>query len=201
MLTSSPTARARNRRFWPLRALRAHTKAPYKTDSLWRTLRPLNRPGRAGHSMMIFGLTWFCAGSASCAAQVNAVWLHEAMQDWLTWIFGCSSVQPSFTVGGQPLQSLYAYKKVRSDCPFALPFSHFIPALLKTCDSSVSKTTMSLSACFLKMSMPKIVHYFPQIILFAKNIQLLAANVVRLRLDNHVRSGPFHETTPRCETS
>ena len=92
--------------------------------------------------MMIFGLTWFCAGSASCAAQVNAVWLHEAMQDWLTWIFGCSSVQPSFTVGGQPLQSLYACEKVRSDRPFARPFSHFIPALLKTCDSSASKATM-----------------------------------------------------------
>ena len=36
------TARAGNRRFW-----RAHTKPPYKTNLLCKTLRLLNRPGRA----------------------------------------------------------------------------------------------------------------------------------------------------------
>jgi hypothetical protein len=41
------SARAGHRRFWPLSALRAHTKAPYKTDLIWKTLRPLERPGRA----------------------------------------------------------------------------------------------------------------------------------------------------------
>ena len=40
-------AQAGNRRFWPLSALRAHTKAPQKTDLLLETLRPLKRPGRA----------------------------------------------------------------------------------------------------------------------------------------------------------
>jgi hypothetical protein len=30
-----------------LSALRAHAKAPYKTDLLWETRRALNRPGRA----------------------------------------------------------------------------------------------------------------------------------------------------------
>ena len=44
----APTsARAGNRRFGLLRARRAHTKAPYKPDLLWETLRALNRPGRA----------------------------------------------------------------------------------------------------------------------------------------------------------
>ena len=43
----SATARAGNRRFWMLSALRTHTKAPYKTDSLWRTLMTLKCPGRA----------------------------------------------------------------------------------------------------------------------------------------------------------
>jgi hypothetical protein len=42
------TARAGNRRFELLRALRAHTKVPYKIDLLWRTLRPLKRPRRPG---------------------------------------------------------------------------------------------------------------------------------------------------------
>ena len=37
-----------NRRSRPLSALRAHTKPPYKTDLLWRTLRVLNRPRWAG---------------------------------------------------------------------------------------------------------------------------------------------------------
>jgi hypothetical protein len=41
------TARAGNRRFGLFSALRAHTKAPYQTDSLWKTRRALNRPGRA----------------------------------------------------------------------------------------------------------------------------------------------------------
>jgi hypothetical protein len=40
-------ARAENRSVMRLSALRAHTKAAYRTDSLWETLRPLNRPGRA----------------------------------------------------------------------------------------------------------------------------------------------------------
>jgi hypothetical protein len=44
---SRGTARAGNRRFWRLSALRAHTKAPYKTDLLWKTPRALKRPGRA----------------------------------------------------------------------------------------------------------------------------------------------------------
>jgi hypothetical protein len=34
-------------RFGMLSALRAHTKAPYKTDLLWKTLRALNRPWAA----------------------------------------------------------------------------------------------------------------------------------------------------------
>jgi hypothetical protein len=41
-------ARAGNRRFWRLSALRAHTKAPYKTDLNRKTLRALKRPGRPG---------------------------------------------------------------------------------------------------------------------------------------------------------
>jgi hypothetical protein len=41
------TCRAGNRRFWLLRGLCPHTKVPYKIDSLWETLRPLKRPGRA----------------------------------------------------------------------------------------------------------------------------------------------------------
>jgi hypothetical protein len=44
------TARVRKRRFWMLSALRAHTKALYKTGLLWETLRALRtlkRPGRA----------------------------------------------------------------------------------------------------------------------------------------------------------
>ena len=46
MSTESATA-AGNRRFGPLSALRAHTKAPYKSDSRWQTLMALNHPGRA----------------------------------------------------------------------------------------------------------------------------------------------------------
>jgi hypothetical protein len=38
---------AGNRRFVLLSALRAHTKPPYKLDLLVKTLRVLNRPGRA----------------------------------------------------------------------------------------------------------------------------------------------------------
>ena len=41
------TARVGNRRFGLLSALRSHTKAPYKIDLLWETLRVLKRPGRA----------------------------------------------------------------------------------------------------------------------------------------------------------
>jgi hypothetical protein len=41
------TARARNRRFGLLSALRAHTKPPHKTDSLWKALRVPKRRGRA----------------------------------------------------------------------------------------------------------------------------------------------------------
>ena len=33
-------ARAGNRRFWLLSALRTHTTAPYKSDLMWKTLRP-----------------------------------------------------------------------------------------------------------------------------------------------------------------
>jgi hypothetical protein len=43
----SSSARAGNRRFWLLSALRAHTKAPYKTDLLGKTLRAFSRPGRS----------------------------------------------------------------------------------------------------------------------------------------------------------
>jgi hypothetical protein len=43
----SPSARAGNRRFRSLSALRAHTKAPYKIDFHRKTLWALNRPGRA----------------------------------------------------------------------------------------------------------------------------------------------------------
>ena len=42
------TARAGNRHFWLLSSLRAHAKAPYKTDLLRKTRRPLKRPGRPG---------------------------------------------------------------------------------------------------------------------------------------------------------
>jgi hypothetical protein len=42
---SQRTARAGNRRFGPLSALRAHTKAPYKMDFNRKTLRALNGPG------------------------------------------------------------------------------------------------------------------------------------------------------------
>ena len=38
------TARAGNRRFWLLSALRAHTKAPYKIDFHRKTRTALNRP-------------------------------------------------------------------------------------------------------------------------------------------------------------
>ena len=41
------TARAGNRRFWPLSALRAHTKAPYKTDLHSKMLMALKSPGTA----------------------------------------------------------------------------------------------------------------------------------------------------------
>jgi hypothetical protein len=41
------TARAGNRRFGRLSALRAHTKTPYKTDLHRNTLMELNRPGTA----------------------------------------------------------------------------------------------------------------------------------------------------------
>ena len=44
----APTAPAGNRRFWRLSAQRARTKALYKTDLLWETLRALNRPGGPG---------------------------------------------------------------------------------------------------------------------------------------------------------
>jgi hypothetical protein len=43
----APPPRAGNRRFWCLSALRAHTKAPYKTDFHRKTLRALNRPWAA----------------------------------------------------------------------------------------------------------------------------------------------------------
>jgi hypothetical protein len=43
----SITARAGNRQFGLLSALRAHTKTPHQTDSLWETLRARKRPGRA----------------------------------------------------------------------------------------------------------------------------------------------------------
>jgi hypothetical protein len=45
--SSSGSARAGKRRFWPLSALRAHTKAPHKTDLHRKTLMALNRPGAA----------------------------------------------------------------------------------------------------------------------------------------------------------
>jgi hypothetical protein len=46
-LRNLSTARAGNRRFWRLSALRAHTKAPYKMDFHRKTLRALNRPKAA----------------------------------------------------------------------------------------------------------------------------------------------------------
>jgi hypothetical protein len=42
-----PSDRAGNRRFGPLSALRAHTKAPYKIDYHRKTLMALNRPKAA----------------------------------------------------------------------------------------------------------------------------------------------------------
>jgi hypothetical protein len=44
------TARAGNRCFWYLSALRAHTKAPYDMDLYSKTLRALSRPRRPGQS-------------------------------------------------------------------------------------------------------------------------------------------------------
>jgi hypothetical protein len=44
---SASAARAGNRRFGRLSALRAHTNAPSKNDVLWETPRALHRP-RAG---------------------------------------------------------------------------------------------------------------------------------------------------------
>ena len=41
-----PPAEARNRRFGPLSALRAHTNAPGKAGLLWETLRAPNSPAR-----------------------------------------------------------------------------------------------------------------------------------------------------------
>ena len=46
------TTRAGNRRFWCLCTLRAHTKAPYKTDLHRKTLRALKRPGGPGQEPM-----------------------------------------------------------------------------------------------------------------------------------------------------
>jgi hypothetical protein len=40
----TPSCQAENHRLKLLSALRAHTKVPHKTDLLWETLRPLNRP-------------------------------------------------------------------------------------------------------------------------------------------------------------
>ena len=53
-------AQVGNRGFEPSSVLRAHAKSPYKPESLWRTPRSPNRPGRAQ------------AVSASCAARVSA---------------------------------------------------------------------------------------------------------------------------------
>ena len=46
--TLGQTARAGNRRFGLVSALRAHTKAPYRTDLLREMLRALKRPARGG---------------------------------------------------------------------------------------------------------------------------------------------------------
>jgi hypothetical protein len=43
----TPSCQAENHRLKLLSALRAHTKVPHKTDLLWETLRPLNRPETA----------------------------------------------------------------------------------------------------------------------------------------------------------
>jgi hypothetical protein len=45
--SASRTARAGNRRFWRLSALRAHTKRPIQTELHRKTLRALKRPRRA----------------------------------------------------------------------------------------------------------------------------------------------------------
>ena len=50
------TARAGNRRFRLLSALRAHTKAPYKTDLHRKTLMALNRPGTARTDVVELGV-------------------------------------------------------------------------------------------------------------------------------------------------
>jgi hypothetical protein len=46
-LVPAPAARTENRQFGILNAPCAHKNAPYNPDLLWRTLRALNRPGRA----------------------------------------------------------------------------------------------------------------------------------------------------------
>ena len=54
---SSPSpARTKNRRFGMLSALRAHTKAAYKADSLWKTLRAHDQSGRAQTDVIDSGL-------------------------------------------------------------------------------------------------------------------------------------------------
>ena len=78
--------RARHRRVWLLSALRAHTKAPYKIDLRWETLRPLARPGRAGRTEYSKTRTFTHAGhltvssssiSAPCTPKLN--WIAKTI--------------------------------------------------------------------------------------------------------------------------
>ena len=48
LCSTNKARRAGKRRSGPFSATRAHTKAPYKSGLLWRTLGPLRRPGGPG---------------------------------------------------------------------------------------------------------------------------------------------------------
>ena len=86
-LGSHGTARDGNRRFSRLSALCAHTKAPYKTDLLWETSRPLKRSERArtgrrgrrlAHPAERSHCVWrqtICPGSAGVRQRLGSRWL------------------------------------------------------------------------------------------------------------------------------
>jgi hypothetical protein len=65
------SARAGNRRFCGLSALRAHAKAPYKTDLHRKTRRALNRPWPLGGPdrlmLTVAARMWWTSGAAGAA--------------------------------------------------------------------------------------------------------------------------------------
>ena len=68
--SKAATARAGNRRFWCLSALRAHTKAPYKTDLHRKTLMALNHPRRPGQRERVLPDTVVAPGAAPSHGRV-----------------------------------------------------------------------------------------------------------------------------------